>query len=246
MRLEWPLKDIKINQYYGNPNPVYAPLGLKGHNGIDLNAAHGTPVYASHDGIAHYEVDNYSGHGVVIISQTPTTYKGQQVYLKSIYWHLVDSSKEPQFTSPIEAGYKEVKTGDLIGYADNTGFSLGTHTHYGVKFLKDLTSGQNVEQDNGYLGALDPFPYLPPIKYHFTSPMESGDHSDQVNDLQHFLYQHGYMDLVAYDQQGIYGERTAKGVLAFQEDHVPLSFYEKWVLSGHRVGEKTLAVLNSF
>lgn len=243
MKLELPLKtDIKIWQYFGNPNPVYNGLGIKGHNGIDFKAEHGTPIYASHDGMAFYEFDEHSGHGVTVTSNETILYKGQQVNYKTIYWHMVDSAKEPQYTSPIEAKPMQVKTGDLIGYADNTGLSTGDHLHYGMKFM---VNGQNIEMDNGFKGATDPFPFLPVLKYRFTSPMELGDHSDDVNHLQHYLYQHGYMDLVPYDQQGIYGNKTAKAVLRFQIDKIPsLSFYEKYILAGTRVGNKTLAVIN--
>jgi hypothetical protein len=240
--LKFPLKEpFRIWQYFGNPNPVYNGLGIIGHNGMDLEASHGTPVYASQDGTAYYEFDNNGGRGVVIISDTTFPYKGQQVYRKTIYYHLVDSSKEPQYTSPIESGPRKVKAGDLIGYADNTGFSFGSHLHYGLKFQ---VNGQTIDYDNGYKGAQDPFPYLPVKKYKFLTPMEYGFKSDDINHLQHFLYQRGYMQLPPYDQQGIYGNKTAEGVLKFQIAKVPLTFNERWVLRGKKVGPKTLYYLN--
>lgn len=248
--IELPLKGIPtIWQYFGNPNPVYYGLGIPGHNGIDFKAGHATPIYASHDGVANYEVDNLGGHGVVVRSTETYLYKGKETYMKTVYWHMIDSSKEPQFKSPIEDNqYSNVKTGDLLGYADSTGLSTGDHLHLSLKpiYLDDKGLWQNLEQGNPYKGAIDPYPFLPIIKYHFSTAMEHGDHNDQVNHLQHFLYQHGYMDLVPYDQQGIYGDRTAKAVLAFQKENCSLSVYERLVLAGTRVGTKTLEALNKF
>ena len=74
-------------------------------------------------------------------------------------------SKEPKYQSPIadKTGFVKVNNGDLIGYADNTGASTGSHLHYG---LKPVAKGEgwgtyyNLEQKNGYNGAVDPQPYF--------------------------------------------------------------------------------------
>ena len=155
-QLAWPINNPVITQLFGaNPifysDPKYG--GIKGHNGIDFQAYHGQPIYASHDGLAQFEIDNSGGHGVVIYNEAG---------FKTIYWHLCDSTKEPQFKSPIEDGPVQVKTGDLIGYADSTGASTGDHCHWGFKFcLKDENTGAwyNTNQNNGYNGAEDPLPY---------------------------------------------------------------------------------------
>lgn len=166
LQLQYPVKVVHFNQKFGlNATGIYQKQGMTGHNGIDFMATHGTPVYASHDGIASFQIDNAGGHGVVIITDKQFDYEGGQAFFKSIYWHLVDGLKEPKYMSPIadKTGFVNVKEGDLIGYADNTGISTGSHLHYG---LKPVAQGENqwvwynLEQKNGYNGAIDPLPYL--------------------------------------------------------------------------------------
>ena len=66
LKLRFPLKDIYVTQNFGsNATDVYASLGLKGHNGIDLRAPDGTPVIASHDGRVVYA--GYDGAGGLTI-----------------------------------------------------------------------------------------------------------------------------------------------------------------------------------
>ena len=182
LSLFYPLTPYRINQGWGVNGEYYRANGINilGHNGIDLGVYHGQPVYASHDGTAFYEQDDSQGQGVVIISDKAYDYKGGQSFFKTIYWHLCDPLKEPQHASPI---YKfsqganngkgmQVKAGDLIGFADNTGFSSGDHTHFGLKPIRSgqaPTSGDapdigigawiNVEANNGYSGAIDPTPF---------------------------------------------------------------------------------------
>jgi murein DD-endopeptidase MepM/ murein hydrolase activator NlpD len=52
-------------QFYADPK--YG--GIKGHNGIDFLTNHGWTIYASHDGVAEYQIDSSGGHGVVITSK---------------------------------------------------------------------------------------------------------------------------------------------------------------------------------
>ena len=91
LELASPLKVFKITQKFGNSNP--ALYGNVGHNGLDLYAPHGTPIYASHDGFASYQVDGGGGHGVVVITDKMYTYGTEEVFFKTIYWHMVDPLK---------------------------------------------------------------------------------------------------------------------------------------------------------
>lgn len=151
----YPVKPLHVNQIFGNPDPKYFALGLKGHNGIDFMAAHGQPVYAAHDGQVTGDVmiaDTYGGHGVTLrtVQTSPFVYNGIDSYFTTIYWHFL-----PYLV--VKTG-DNVKAGDLLGFADNTGFSTGDHLHFGLKPI--AVGGYNIEQNNGFLGAIDPKPYF--------------------------------------------------------------------------------------
>src|SRR3990167_6619516 len=105
LKLSSPLKVFNITQSFGNKN--IALYGSMPHNGIDFQAKHGTPIYATHDGYASYQIDGKGGHGVVIITDKEYEYEGGQSYFKSLFWHLPDPLKEPSLKSP---------------FADKTGF----------------------------------------------------------------------------------------------------------------------------
>ncbi len=163
--LNYPVRPIYINQSFGSPSPVYTNEGLKGHNGIDFMASHGQPIYASHDGQATFQIDSGGGHGVVLVTNEKFDYLDTQAYFKTIYWHMCDGLKEPQFMSPIadKSGFVPIKEGDLLGYADSTGLSTGDHLHFGLKPVQpgeNPGNWSNVSQTNGYFGAIDPQPYL--------------------------------------------------------------------------------------
>lgn len=177
--ISYPVKPYSVNQGFGIENtapsalPTYIKLGLKGHNGLDLHAIHGEPVYATHDGIAYYEVDDNQGDGFVIRTTEQFDYKDGQAYFKSIYWHLC-AANDPHYKPliPTDGRGYPVKKGDLIGYADNTGLSTGDHLHFSIKPIalgglspQDATDTgignfTNIEALNGYFGAIDPTPYF--------------------------------------------------------------------------------------
>jgi murein DD-endopeptidase MepM/ murein hydrolase activator NlpD len=96
------------------------------------------------------------GLGVVVRSTEMFDYAGGQVYFKTIYWHLKKGSFK------VKPG-QIVKVGDILAETDNTGFSSGTHLHFG---LKPVVPGEmdmvwyNTSQDNGYMGAIDPVPFF--------------------------------------------------------------------------------------
>lgn len=156
LTLFFPVKPLFLNQRFGVNPQTYAQFGLSGHNGLDLQASHGQPVYAAHDGTCYPEIDDHQGNGVVIRTDDEYDYKGQPTHFKSIYWHLVKAD------AVVRTGQK-VKAGDLIGYADSTGFSTGDHLHFGFKpqaWDENNWTWYNIEQNNGFLGAIDPTPYF--------------------------------------------------------------------------------------
>ena len=158
LELYWPTDKQVINFPFGYKDPIYIKLGMIGHNGIDIDCKDGDPIYASHDGEVTYTgIDSNEGYGIVIRTNESFDYNGGQSYFKSISWHLRRDNG-----IAVKVGQKVV-IGDIIGYGDNTGLSTGPHLHFG---LKPIAKGENdwtwmnIEQTNGYFGAIDPGPYF--------------------------------------------------------------------------------------
>jgi len=85
------------------------------HEGVDITAPRGTPVYATADGVISRK-QAQSGYGMSIIIEHGYSYE-------TLYAHLSKRAVKPG---------QKVKRGELIGYVGNTGFSLGSHLHYEV------------------------------------------------------------------------------------------------------------------
>jgi murein DD-endopeptidase MepM/ murein hydrolase activator NlpD len=117
-----PLSKVYITQYFGNTK--FAKSGAyngKGHNGIDLRASIGTPVYAALSGkvIEVGNTDRYPGcysYGKWILVRHGNG-------LSTLYAHLSDIAVSNGQT---------VTTGQTIGYSGNTGYSTGPHLHFTV------------------------------------------------------------------------------------------------------------------
>lgn len=231
--LSLPATPYGLNQGFGVNGAYYQANGIniKGHNGLDLRTYHGQPVYASHDGVAYYQSDDKQGHGVVIITDQPYDYKGGISFYKTIYWHFA----EPSDTYPqlITNGQK-VTRGQQIGWADNSGLSSGDHLHFG---LKPITNGTpptygdapdvgiggwvNQEPDNGYLGAIDPFPYFggANIVSGFYKDLFFGSRGDDVRRLQMWLNAHAYVVTPLGEETSFFGLKTRAAVARFQVDN---------------------------
>lgn len=159
MKLIYPLNlPFQVTQKFGeNAVPFYKEMGMKGHNGIDYKVDDGTPVYATHDGTVVFAGhDNSSGLGIVIRTNEPFDYNGKPTHFKTIYWHL----KEGSVLVKVD---QKVSTGQKIAEADNTGMSTGTHLHFGLKPIyqgENTYTWLNLEQNNGYFGAIDPLPFM--------------------------------------------------------------------------------------
>lgn len=129
---EWPIKLKKdggvgrITQHQGEVSRLYKG---RPHNGLDIGAPIGTPVYAADDGIIE-AVDNNDR------SYYRKYQYGKYVFIKhnnnmsTLYAHL-----SKQVVKEGEA----VKRGDLIGYSGNTGYSTGPHLHFGVYWAPSIT-----------------------------------------------------------------------------------------------------------
>src|SRR6266851_2221194 len=95
------------------------------HEGIDLAAPTGTPIYAASDGIVGGAMAN-GGYGNWIRIDHPRK-------LSTVYGHL------SEFAPGIKEG-AQVSLGDLIGFVGNTGRSTGPHVHFEI-----LSNGKAVD-----------------------------------------------------------------------------------------------------
>lgn len=133
---------------------LYETFGMKGHNGLDSVAHDGSPVYCAQDGIVQeVETEPERGLGIGIITDEKYNLgEYGEHYVKIRYWHLKGFN--------CVLGDK-VSVGQVIGWADNTGFSSGTHLHFEIKPVEKDNQGNwyNTEQTIGYFGAIDPAPF---------------------------------------------------------------------------------------
>ncbi len=168
LRLYYPVKPFSINQVFGANPDYYARFHdrfgnpEKGHMGLDLRAPHGTPVYASVDGLIHYEKDEHGGEGMVIETAKWFAYKGGQATFNVLHWHLIGDT-DPAYPPPfvLTSSNKPIRAGDLIGYANNTGApfeSSGDHLHLGL--VPFDAQGNTIDPGNGFNGGIDPTPYF--------------------------------------------------------------------------------------
>ena len=88
---------------------------LKFHNGVDIGASTGKPIYASGDGVVTRA--NYgNGYGNVVYIDHGFGYETRYAHMSAFNVKLGD----------------RVKRGDVIGFVGNTGLSTAPHLHYEV------------------------------------------------------------------------------------------------------------------
>jgi murein DD-endopeptidase MepM/ murein hydrolase activator NlpD len=110
-----PLEGAALTSGFGmRSHPVLG--GRRQHQGIDLAAPTGTPVYATADGIIS-RADWYSSYGLYISVNHGASMETRYAHLSRL---------------AVAAG-DNVKKGDLIGYVGSTGRSTGPHLHYEVR-----------------------------------------------------------------------------------------------------------------
>lgn len=157
-KLFWPTPEPKvITQWYGINPQWYQPWGLPGHEGLDMRALNGTPIYAMADGeVIRVEADPNSGpYGIHV--RIKHEHDGQ-VY-KSVYAHF----QRPK----VDVG-QVVRAGDIIGLADNTGNSSGAHLHITFKVVGKGSPWMDTSD------IVNPTPYLPALFPECTIPGHEG------------------------------------------------------------------------
>ena len=112
----YPLNSFRISSPFttSRRNPVTGRV--RAHEGVDLAAPRGTPVYSVSDGIIEAADSSLSGYGNRIDINHGNGYSTRYGHLKG-------------YAKGIRPGVF-VKKGQLIGYCGSTGVSTGPHVHF--------------------------------------------------------------------------------------------------------------------
>jgi murein DD-endopeptidase MepM/ murein hydrolase activator NlpD len=109
----WPAHGWLTGSFGKRPDPFSGEQGY--HQGIDISAAKGQPVYATADGVV--ESAAYAGeYGNMLVL-------AHEFGLSTRYAHL------SKFNAPVG---DRVTRGDIIGFIGSTGRSTGWHLHYEI------------------------------------------------------------------------------------------------------------------
>lgn len=112
---QMPLTSSTLTSSYGmRTHPILG--GRRKHDGIDLAAPVGTPVFATADGVVS-RADRFSSYGLFIQIE-------HGAELETRFAHLSRLA--------VAAG-EHVSKGDVIGYVGTTGRSTGPHLHYEIR-----------------------------------------------------------------------------------------------------------------
>lgn len=121
--LSWPLDKIFVTQYFGNTDFAMKTNAYngRGHNGVDFQATPGTRVKAALDGV------------VMGTGDTDKVCRGASFGKWVLLRHSNGLSTLYAHLSLIKVFEGQtVKTGDIVGYSGNTGYSTGPHLHFTV------------------------------------------------------------------------------------------------------------------
>ncbi len=138
----WPTEFREINQYFGQNPDIYGTFGLPGHEGIDFKALDGTKIFAVAPGTVTMVRTEPVGHnyGIHVRISHIENYE-------TTYAHLRQALVSPG---------QQVQAGAVLGLADSTGNSTGSHLHLTLKKL-DATF------QNWPRNITDPTPFVLPL-----------------------------------------------------------------------------------
>lgn len=147
-------RDMVINGYQiKKGDDVYKKLfNLDGHNGVDIVAPRGTPIYAAHSG---YVIEANTGTDFGIRTTLYIEADGYEWLL--VHGHLHNYNPLPRIPYNYTNRSHYVAQGDKIGEVNSTGFSTGDHLHWGLYQYKN---GIKLNNNNGFQGAVDPWQFV--------------------------------------------------------------------------------------
>ena len=142
LQLLWPSDFMVITQGFGANPQIYSKWGLPGHEGLDIRAPMNTNIYVCADGDVFAVETNPNKHpyGIHVRVRHANGYS-------TVYAHLAKTM--------VTVGQK-VKAKQLIGLADSTGNSTGSHLHLTLK--KDGATARGETKFKG--DVIDPTPFM--------------------------------------------------------------------------------------
>lgn len=126
-KLLWPVGGGKLASRFG-------PRSGSFHDGLDISAPTGTPVYAAHTGTVLYADNKLGGYGNLVILRGDDD-------LITVYAHNQKLLVKPK---------QRVRRGELIAKVGSTGRSTGPHLHFEVR----------TKDSRQRMVAVDPWPLL--------------------------------------------------------------------------------------
>lgn len=157
---------ISEGQFYVHPckGRVTSRFGMRRiryHYGVDIKARTGDSIFSMFDGVVRIKRRSPTYGFLVVVRHT----NGLETYYAHLSKILVDSEQE-------------VKAGDLIGLAGNTGRSRGSHLHFEMRYLGEPLNPEDVvDFESGQLRS----PNLLLSSYHFR-------HFPELNKLKQMAY----------------------------------------------------------
>lgn len=157
-KLLWPTPEPKVvTQWYGINPHWYKPLGLPGHEGLDLRAFLGVELYAAAAGrVIRVETQDNNPYGIHVRLQ----HDHPQGTFKSVYAHMKETRVQMD---------QIVNAGQLVGLSDDTGNSNGSHIHFTLKKVGDGSPWMGVGD------IVNPIPYLSELFPRCTLPGYTGN-----------------------------------------------------------------------
>lgn len=120
--LLWPSDTSTITSWFGYRDDT-GGVGSSYHQGLDIGASYGTPIYAAADGAVEL-AGEYGGYGNAVKLNNGGG-------LETLYGHM---------SSVAVSSGQVVTKGQVIGYVGSTGNSTGPHLHFSV-----LVDGEQVD-----------------------------------------------------------------------------------------------------
>jgi hypothetical protein len=140
--LLWPTDYSVVTQPFGANPHIYTRFGMPGHEGLDIRALMNTNIYCCADGEVYMVHTNPRTHayGIHVRVRHKDGYK-------TVYGHLAQ---------PLAKVGQEVSAGQVIGKADSTGASTGSHLHLTLKRDGATERGETIYPKD----VIDPTPFM--------------------------------------------------------------------------------------